>query len=791
VVLRLLSVSLHFVHFYFNEEDQAMLKLNHLALAAMLTCTRAVVAAQPESSSLGDITVQGDHIMDEVPATVTVITSEDIQERGARNIKDALADEPDVVVRTRPSNFTATRSSYGRGRNEGINVRGIEGNRLLIVQDGIRMPNSFSFGPAFQAGRGDYWDIDSLRKIEILRGSNSVQYGADSIAGVVSASALQVGDLVREGRTTGGFAQSSYAQQDNSFNHSAGIGFDDGRWQAMFMASTRSAHETWSQESDRTPDSTRTAPNPSNSESRYYLSRLGLRINASHRLLATLENFNTTVATDGLTAVSPFPVFRETRSLTARDTTRRQRISLEHFYQDGTQGWLTGLHTHLYRQQAGIRQFTGEQVYGPNSPDETTMFDYAGGFAAAIVPRALERTRDNHYRENTTGLLLVADGRLLTGAVEHRLRYGVDFSRSDISMKMDGTVPQTGKEFPYRASPDTAYMLAGLYVQDEIVAGSWHITPALRHDSYRLSPNADSLSASDKLSLETARATVSSQKAGAWSPRLGVMWKLTPGFTPYFNYARAFRAPEPGQINAHFSNPAMLYESAGNPDLRAEHVTSRELGVRGRLPGFTYSLAGFDSRYTDFIEQQRVGVNPTGTAYLYQYINFSRAHVRGFEARTEWKPDPAWRFNAAWAYTLGDLYAPRQFAFDASTNKFTHSDYSWRPLNTVQPMRVIVGTRYQQERWGAYVNVEHAWGKTRDRVAQPASGVIRSDTDPFTVVGVGAHVKPVPGMTVRFNVENLFNATYERWSDIGELDTATRRYSAPPRSLQVSLRYAF
>ncbi|NJO11985.1 MAG: TonB-dependent receptor plug domain-containing protein [Leptolyngbyaceae cyanobacterium SL_1_1] len=44
-----------------------------------------------------------------------------------------------------------------------VNIRGIEGNRILFQLDGIRLPDQFSFGNApprgFRVGRGDYVDF--------------------------------------------------------------------------------------------------------------------------------------------------------------------------------------------------------------------------------------------------------------------------------------------------------------------------------------------------------------------------------------------------------------------------------------------------------------------------------------------------------------------------------------------------------------------------------------------------------------------------------------------------------
>jgi|GEM_PF-225921 len=788
-----------------------MLKKLPLAIALMCLQGWHASAVADTRGRLDDITVHGGHAVDDVAATATVITREELIEKGARNIKDALREEVDLMVLTRPASFSATRSATGRARNEAINIRGIEGNRVLIVQDGIRLPNGFSFGPAFQTGRGDYWEVDGFRKIEILRGANSTQYGADSLAGVVSVTTLGPRDLIGAGKSAGGFVQSSYAQQDNSFNHSAGVAFDDGRWQGLFMGSLRSGHETRSQENDQRPNRNRTAPNPVNMESRYYLAKLGFRADAANRFQATLENLNLQVDTDVLNQVSPTPAFRATRSMHAYDTTKRQRLSLEYHHDGKEAAWLNRLHVHAYWQDSGIRQLTRERVFGPvptgsASQDflDNWFFENQGAFLGAVAPpRTEQRLRDNRYHDKTLGLNVVADAYLRIGQTSHALRYGLDVSHSDTAMSLGGTVPRAGHSFPQKASPDSAYLLAGGFVQDEIFISQFKIIPGLRYDFFRLTPDESSLSAHDKQELATRKATFARRSDHAFTPRLGLIWELAPAFTPYFNYARGFRAPTPEQLNANYFNQVAFfsYQYSGNPDLKPERVTGMELGVRGTIRGFRYSLAAFASRYRDFIQNRVVGDRiDVGALAEYKSVNENRAYIRGFEARSEWDINAAWRTNAAIAYARGDVEESIFGPPAAFGQPVPVIGKHWVPMNSIQPMRAIIGARYRQADWGGYANLEHAWGKARNRIAGDAANNGAKMAQPYSVVNVGVWMKPFARFTVRVNVENLFNASYARWSDIGPEDATSSnsqstnaiRYStAPPRSLQLALRYDF
>ena len=62
-------------------------------------------------------------------------------------------------------------------------IRGLTGNQTLILVDGIRVNNStFRYGPNQYLNTIDPF---SIQKVEVLRGSGSVQYGSDAIGGVV------------------------------------------------------------------------------------------------------------------------------------------------------------------------------------------------------------------------------------------------------------------------------------------------------------------------------------------------------------------------------------------------------------------------------------------------------------------------------------------------------------------------------------------------------------------------------------------------------------------------------
>ncbi len=143
--------------------------------------------------------------------SVTVITSEQIENRQVRDIADVLRDVPGVAV------------SAVAGQTQ-VRVRGAEANQVLVLVDGIEVADPFS---------GEF-DIGTLQaeigsRVEVLRGPQSALYGNDAVGGVIayqSADARAVPGLVA--RIEGG--------THDTVNGAARYGAVGERWDAALSA---------------------------------------------------------------------------------------------------------------------------------------------------------------------------------------------------------------------------------------------------------------------------------------------------------------------------------------------------------------------------------------------------------------------------------------------------------------------------------------------------------------------------------------------------------------------------
>lgn len=109
----------------------------------------------------------------DAPATVTVITGDELQQRPVQDLADALRDTPGIMV-----------GGVGLNRR-GISIRGMPAEHTLILMDGKRVNTA---GNAI--AHADYdlnWvPPEAIERIEVVRGPMSSLYGSEALGGVVN-----------------------------------------------------------------------------------------------------------------------------------------------------------------------------------------------------------------------------------------------------------------------------------------------------------------------------------------------------------------------------------------------------------------------------------------------------------------------------------------------------------------------------------------------------------------------------------------------------------------------------
>lgn len=146
------------------------------------------VSRLPPVQVLGSLMRRGDW---EGASPISVITREQIQRSGMRNLFDLLRAQPSIEVASRAelmSSQPIVNYLYGGAAGAAtLGMRGLGSRATLILLDGRRIAG---YGLT-QSGAGLVVDVndiplDLIDRIEILRDGTSAMYGADAIGGVIN-----------------------------------------------------------------------------------------------------------------------------------------------------------------------------------------------------------------------------------------------------------------------------------------------------------------------------------------------------------------------------------------------------------------------------------------------------------------------------------------------------------------------------------------------------------------------------------------------------------------------------
>ncbi len=138
-------------------------------IAVDRTDATIIVTGQRDPLKLDDQAQAGSRLglsIRETPASVEVLTQDDLQIRGLRTAREAFNDVVGAIAGNVPGNPAV------------VSLRGFAGNTVSILQDGVRVSAS-----TVVQRDSNTWHYD---RIEVLKGPASVLYGEGALAGVVN-----------------------------------------------------------------------------------------------------------------------------------------------------------------------------------------------------------------------------------------------------------------------------------------------------------------------------------------------------------------------------------------------------------------------------------------------------------------------------------------------------------------------------------------------------------------------------------------------------------------------------
>lgn len=710
--------------------------------------------------------------VDNTPANITVIDTEQIEKQQARDVRDLLRYEPGISV---PNNT--------RGGLQGVNIRGLGGNRVNMEVDGIRLPSEYNFGTS-QIGR-DYVDIETLNALEIIRGNNSGENRSDGLGGTINFQTAEARSLLDTlGKNSFTNLRSGYSSKDKSLFGTIiqANRFDNVDTLFIYTRRNGSEFQVGNGNSIYQDDQDKTRNN--------FLGKVTYNIDEQSFLEFTGEIFNNVTDSKFSTANLPGMTFEgSSTDLREKLTTNRQRISLVYqLDRPDTVSWLKFARTQVYFQDAS----TEEKVFRTVN--------------SRGVISSQEEEKDLTDKSFGANLKLRSD--FDWGNTNHRLTYGLDISktyneRNDFRFNTTTGNRVISPGYPRKDFPDSNTFRLGIYLQDEIAFANNNqlkVIPGLRFDSYSLSAeNNPEFTIKGNDAVDFAESAI--------NPSLGIVYQANPGLTLFGRYSRGFRPPLYNEVNYSFRAdiPFRPHKGIPNPDIQAETSNNFELGLRSRSKQFDFDITGFYNRYNDFIQTAAlIGYDDNDIGSItpvpfqtFQTKNVSEAEIYGLEIKT------AYRFNSQPGGFVLRGGLGLQIGNDLTENK---------PLATVGPLQGVLGLGYQSvnDKWGAEL-IGTFVAKAREQanfvnptsiiVGQPESSrtfINPYEPEGYTLLDLIGYYRINPNLTLTAGIYNIFNSEYYQYSDVRTIDSNSRffeaqrgRYAQPGTNIAVGLNWRF
>ncbi len=515
------------------------------------------------------------------PEAVRAIDNKAIGEYQLRTSPEALALTPGVFVQ---------KTNHGGGSPF---IRGLTGNQTLLLFDGIRISNS-----TMRYGPNQYFNtIDpfSAGRIEVLRGSGSVQYGSDAIGGTVQAFSYETG-----------------------FTEEAGLG-----GVVLGRLSSHSMDQT-----------------------------LHSNISFSNRILSaragvSLRKFGDIVGGDTTGRQTPSGYDESDHDFKV-SVMLSPKTSLTMLYQNVSQTNIPVYHKVVLENYA-VNE-TDPQTRRLAYARLNTDLD-AGMLKSGIITASYQQTREGRLsRKNNSNILrreydkvrtfglsaeaLVSNDDLWSGNI------GVEFYSDQVNSTRTDTDLATSSDAEKRGLyPDGSTMNSlALFTVHSFDLPGWNVTAGARFNSYVINV--------DDQELGMTKLTPS-----ALVGNLAFMRKLNSGSGLFVSLNTGFRAPNIDDLGT-LGIVDFRYETP-NFDLKPESSFQYQIGYKYSKNGLRGEVYLYRNELYNLITRIRVEGQEIEGYPLYTKENSERAYIQGFETAWDYSPRSWLNLSGTLTYTYG------------------------------------------------------------------------------------------------------------------------------------------
>ena len=605
-----------------------------LILASRVSAQTPTSDTTSASTTLKAVTVTATRRATEVfsvPSPVTVLDAALIQKRSAVNVTELFRDYAGLDV-------------IGVGGNQlRPSIRGQRGQRILLLEDGLRLGNS--------RRQQDFGELPSLvdqslvERVEVVRGPASVLYGSDAIGGVMNL--ITAAPLTRSARPSiNGQLGYRYGEAGGSNRGEGSLTWQSGALAVQLGGSVRDAGNY------RAPSGSYgnvTLDDPARVEDsgvqdQSLTGGIFWRATGGQGAYLRAERYRADDA--GFGFVDPELIGESTK------------IQIQYPRQDFnkvTVGANTGALSSPFASRASIaayRQTNGRDLsqsifapFGPGTPP---------GAGVDIQTR-------NHTDVTTIGFRAEAM-RVFSNNI---VTYGADFFRDDARGRDSSMTTVVGFGPPQSQSstrqqvPNATLSSLGIFAQNDMrLHERFSLIVGGRYQSTDSKPRS---------SGTTPVPDGASNSTGVYA--LNALFRATPRLNFVATVGRGFRAPN--LVERYFDGPTpegSAYQSA-TPDLKPEHSVNVDLGTRFETGRVSAEFFVFQNRIEDGIRIAFAG-DSVGRLPRYENVNVSRLRTRGAELALGTRLGAGFTADGNWsrlltknvsdpALPVGDVYSSK------------------------------------------------------------------------------------------------------------------------------------
>jgi hemoglobin/transferrin/lactoferrin receptor protein len=680
----------------------------------------------------------------DVPATATIVSSEEIERSNPQNVTEILNEIPGVEV-----SGTGAAGSF-----RGIpTIRGWSSNRVLILVDGQRLNNtreSTDFAGIIPA----LVDVHQVERIEVVKGAGAVLYGSDALGGVINIITKKADE---RDKPIGGSLDLRYSTADEQSSGRVGI------YGSAGFFSYRLGYSAYDADNYSVPDTFQLRPDfwqagvsptstfdyiPGSRSKGSNIDYFGaFRLSENHQLELSGQHKETEDAEfpvslgnldfinyDPSVPVIPFSCNAggcgQFLSFPVYDW---DRVNLG--YRGAELGIFDKIEGNIYYQETHKESLTGLDflIAPPPFPGADPITFPLNFLTSSII--------------ESTGINVKFDSFFTQ---QHQLTYGIDYYQDDLD-----ETHFTNDVRDEQSVPDsTSDNIAG-YVQYSgklLPSQKLLLIAALRYDSNTYESESDPFYEGQLFDVTENDVT--------WN--VGTIYQCSSNWNGYVNIGRSFRAPnlQERAVSGAVSFGGFFIQ---NPNLEAETNTNYEVGVKTQWDKFSMEAAVYFSEIRDLITAVNIDDPLTPFFTEVQLRNIDRVEAIGGELFLQYRPHEDWSIFTTYS---------RQRREDEKTGERLVGD---------APQKATIGAR-----WEPVGN--RFWVEWISKFVDRQKSIDDPEFGQDTVPGYGVH--SIQGgynfnkyLTATLTVNNIFDKVY--------FESLAPNWWAPERNFVLGLRSTF